>query len=145
MGMSRIFWDTNLYIYLIEGRSSMAGQVETLRSKMLARGDQLLTSTLTLGEVLVKPITMGDLKLSAVYQNALTVSSGHGRHSTCLRGISGSRSLHHQRRPASREAGRRNSVHRATGPGSHLKNGTPVLAIKKRGRGFFRRVPFFCN
>ncbi len=73
--MSRIFWDTNLYIYLIEGRSSMAGQVETLRSKMLARGDQLLTSTLTLGEVLVKPITMGDLKLSAVYQNALTVSS----------------------------------------------------------------------
>jgi len=73
--MSRIFWDTNLYIYLIEGKTSMAQQVVVLRKKMIARGDQLLTSTLTLGEVLVKPLQMGDLRLSAVYQKELTVSS----------------------------------------------------------------------
>ncbi len=52
--MSRVFWDTNLYIYLTEGRSALAHQIETLRGKMRARGDELLTSTLTLGEVLVK-------------------------------------------------------------------------------------------
>jgi predicted nucleic acid-binding protein len=73
--MSRIFWDTNLYIYLIEGKSSLAQQVVVLRKKMLARGDQLLTSTLTLGEVLVKPLQMGDLKLSSIYEKELTLSS----------------------------------------------------------------------
>lgn len=73
--MSRIFWDTNLFIYLIEGKSLLSQQVVALRRKMRARGDQLLTSTLTLGEVLVKPLQMGDLKLSTVYQKGLTVSS----------------------------------------------------------------------
>lgn len=73
--MSRIFWDTNLYIYLIEGKSSQAQQVEDLRRKMRARGDQLLTSTLTLGEVLVKPLQMGDQKLSRLYQQEMEVSS----------------------------------------------------------------------
>ena len=73
--MSRIFWDTNLYIYLIEGKSLMAQQVAVLRRKMRARGDQLLTSTLTLGEVLVKPLQMGDLKLASLYQQELTLSS----------------------------------------------------------------------
>jgi uncharacterized protein len=73
--MSRIFWDTNLYIYLIEGKSSIAQQVVVLRKKMRARGDQLLTSTLTLGEVLVKPLQVGDLKLANVYQEELTLSS----------------------------------------------------------------------
>jgi uncharacterized protein len=73
--MSRIFWDTNLYIYLIEGKSLMAQQVAVLRRKMRARGDQLLTSTLTLGEVLVKPLQMGDLKLASLYKQELTLSS----------------------------------------------------------------------
>ncbi len=73
--MSRIFWDTNLYIYLIEGKSLMAQQVAVLRKKMRARGDQLLTSTLTLGEVLVKPLQMGDLKLASLYQQELALSS----------------------------------------------------------------------
>jgi predicted nucleic acid-binding protein len=73
--MSRIFWDTNLYIYLMEGRSSLADQVEALRNKMRTRGDELLTSTLTLGEVLVKPMKMGDQKLAAAYHKGLAASS----------------------------------------------------------------------
>ena len=48
--MSRIFWDTNLFIYLIAGKSSLAQQVVVLRKKMRARGHQLLASTLILGE-----------------------------------------------------------------------------------------------
>lgn len=52
--MSRIFWDTNLYIYLFEDYGELSALAGDLRSKMLKRGDQLLTSTLTLGEILVK-------------------------------------------------------------------------------------------
>jgi predicted nucleic acid-binding protein len=39
---------------------------------MSARGDQLLTSTLTLGEVLVKPLERGDEELCRKYEEAIT-------------------------------------------------------------------------
>ncbi len=52
--MTRVFWDTNLFVYLLEG-GTFAGRVGELRMRMLERGDQLLTSALTLGELLVKP------------------------------------------------------------------------------------------
>jgi predicted nucleic acid-binding protein len=42
---------------------------------MLTRGDQLLTSTLTLGEVLVKPIERGDTALYRAFVNAITHSA----------------------------------------------------------------------
>lgn len=73
--MSRIFWDTNLYIYLIEGRSSLTSQVEALRKKMRDRGDELFTSTLTLGEVLVKPLAQGDQRLATAVQKGIVTSS----------------------------------------------------------------------
>ena len=57
--MSRIFWDTNLFIYLFEEYGELSRRVQRLRSSMLSRGDQLLTSSLTLGEILVKPIEQG--------------------------------------------------------------------------------------
>ena len=53
--MSRIFWDTNLFIYLLEYYGKLSGRVAKLRNRMLSRKDQLYTSTLTLGEILVKP------------------------------------------------------------------------------------------
>jgi predicted nucleic acid-binding protein len=53
--MSRIFWDSNLFIYLVEDFGPLSEQVVRLRERMLARGDELITSTLTLGEVLVHP------------------------------------------------------------------------------------------
>ena len=70
--MSRIFWDTNLFIYLFEGSGSHAEQVKNLRRSMSLRGDQLLTSTLTLGEVLVKPTERGDDELARKYEEAIT-------------------------------------------------------------------------
>ena len=73
--MSRVFWDTNLFIYLFEGTGAPARRVEALRRKMLARGDQLLTSTLTLGEVLVKPHEQGKEELVRRYQEAITTTS----------------------------------------------------------------------
>jgi predicted nucleic acid-binding protein len=72
--MSRIFWDTNLFIYLFEGHGPLHEQVAALRKAMLARGDQLLTSTLTLGEILVKPIEQGDRELSRKYEEAITAT-----------------------------------------------------------------------
>jgi hypothetical protein len=60
--MSRIFWDTNLFIYLWEDYGALSQAVVELRAKMLRRGDQLLTSTLTLAEILVKPTVAGNAK-----------------------------------------------------------------------------------
>ena len=47
--MSRVFWDTNLFVYLVEDRGERAEQVAALRRRMIERGDELLTSALTLG------------------------------------------------------------------------------------------------
>jgi predicted nucleic acid-binding protein len=70
--MSRIFWDTNLFIYLWEDYGALSQAVQTLRTKMLRRGDQLLTSTLTLGEILVKPSAAGNVDLCKKYENAIS-------------------------------------------------------------------------
>jgi predicted nucleic acid-binding protein len=69
--MSRIFWDTNLFVYLIEDRGSLSERVATLRARMLERRDELYTSALTLGELLVKPLEAGDETLAATYETAV--------------------------------------------------------------------------
>ncbi|MFZ3202026.1 MAG: type II toxin-antitoxin system VapC family toxin [Candidatus Acidiferrales bacterium] len=69
--MSRIFWDTNLFIYLFEDYGALSKEVEALRGRMIARGDQLFSSALTLGEVLVKPSEKGDERLARSYREAL--------------------------------------------------------------------------
>ena len=73
--MSRVFWDTNLFIYLFEDLGGFTSQVATLRSRMLTRGDELFTSAVTLGEILVKPMQMGDTKAVAYYQKLLTTTA----------------------------------------------------------------------
>ena len=70
--MSRIFWDTNLFIYLIEDYGQLSQRVVVLRERMLRRNDQLCTSTLTLAEVLVKPLEAGNEPLQQKYRQALT-------------------------------------------------------------------------
>ena len=69
--MSRIFWDTNLFVYLVEDRGARAEQVVALRQWMIEREDELLTSALTLGEVLVKPVEAGDEALVRRYEHAI--------------------------------------------------------------------------
>jgi predicted nucleic acid-binding protein len=70
--VSRIFWDTNLFIYLWEDYGALSKAVTALRQKMLRRGDQLLTSTLTLGEILVKPTVAGNIELCRKYEDAIS-------------------------------------------------------------------------
>jgi predicted nucleic acid-binding protein len=71
MGVSRIFWDTNLFIYLIEDFGSLSERVIDLRKRMVERGDELYTSALTLGEILIKPLEAGDEALARRYESAL--------------------------------------------------------------------------
>ena len=73
--MSRIFWDTNLFIYLFEDKGELTEQVVSLRQRMIVRQDQLLTSALTLGEILVKPLAAGDGELMRRYERTITASA----------------------------------------------------------------------
>ncbi|MGC2475038.1 MAG: PIN domain-containing protein [Candidatus Sulfotelmatobacter sp.] len=50
--MSRIYWDTMLFIYWLEDNPEFAKRVNTIRRRMQERNDQLLTGALTFGEVL---------------------------------------------------------------------------------------------
>lgn len=67
--MARVFWDTNLFIYLFERNAEWSPRVVELRRKMLARGDELLTSYLTIGEVIAKPKQLGNVMLEKSYLN----------------------------------------------------------------------------
>jgi predicted nucleic acid-binding protein len=49
--MSRIFWDSMLFIYLIEGHPRFSLRVEYLLRRSLEREDRLFTSHLAVGEV----------------------------------------------------------------------------------------------
>lgn len=69
--MSRVFWDTNLFIYLIEGTGERSRQVLELYGRMRERGDSLFTSALTVGEVLVKPVERNNEALRRRYEQAL--------------------------------------------------------------------------
>jgi predicted nucleic acid-binding protein len=71
MGVSRIFWDTNLFIYLIEDYGKLSERVVRLRQRMNERQDELYTSTLTVGEILIKPFEANDEILARRYEAAL--------------------------------------------------------------------------
>ncbi len=69
--MSRIFWDTNLFVYLIEGRGPRTDAVSRLRKRMIERRDELFVSSLTFGEILVRPLEAGNAALAARYEDAI--------------------------------------------------------------------------
>lgn len=50
--MSRVFWDTMLLVYLVEGHKTFQPKVRSLLARSYQRGDVLLTSYLALGEVM---------------------------------------------------------------------------------------------
>ncbi len=50
--MSRIYWDSMLFIYWLEGNPQFGKKVDAIWSRMQERNDQLLTAALTFGEVL---------------------------------------------------------------------------------------------
>lgn len=73
--MSRIFWDTSLFIYLFEDYGRNSERVAGLRQRMLERKDELVTSALTIGEVLVKPSAARDDELCRKYEDAIRATA----------------------------------------------------------------------
>ena len=69
--MSVVFWDTNLFIFFLEGAIPEATKVRELKERMRERGDQLVTSTLTLAETQVKPLERGNARLAEEYEALL--------------------------------------------------------------------------
>jgi predicted nucleic acid-binding protein len=67
--MARIFWDSNLFIYLFEKNVEWSPRVVQFRQRMRQRRDVLLTSCLTVGEVLTKPKELGNATLEKAYLN----------------------------------------------------------------------------
>jgi predicted nucleic acid-binding protein len=49
--VSRIYWDSMLFIYWLEGNPRFGKRVDAIWSRMQERNDQLLTSALAFGEV----------------------------------------------------------------------------------------------
>ena len=66
--MKRIFWDTNIFIYLIEKTPGFHDKAYSLRRKIAENGSELITSTLTLAEVLVQPFRKGNKTLADQYR-----------------------------------------------------------------------------
>jgi predicted nucleic acid-binding protein len=73
--MSRVFWDTNIFIYFFEDHGRQGKSARGLRERMLGRGDQLVTSAMTVGEILVKPRERQDLDLCREYERAITATA----------------------------------------------------------------------
>lgn len=69
--MSKVFFDTNVFIYMFEGLEPMRSRTLAIRKRMLGRGDQLVTSAMTLGEVLVRPTRLGQTSLIEQYDQAI--------------------------------------------------------------------------
>jgi uncharacterized protein len=57
--MSRIYWDTMLFVYLLEADPQFGPRVSGMYEEMMLREDRLCTSIFTVGEVLVGPQKRG--------------------------------------------------------------------------------------
>lgn len=69
--MSKVFFDTHVFIYMFEGLEPNRSRVLGIRKRMLDRGDRIVTSAMTLGEVLVKPTKLGQTSLIEQYDRAI--------------------------------------------------------------------------
>jgi predicted nucleic acid-binding protein len=73
--MSKVFFDTNLFIYMFEGLEPFRSRTLEIRKRMIDRGDQIVTSAMTLGEVLVKPSKLGQTSLIDEYDRAIRATA----------------------------------------------------------------------
>ena len=69
--MSKIFFDTNVFIYLFEDYEPFSTMVDACWRRMIQRGDRLVTSAMTLGELLVKPTELGQASVIEEYDRII--------------------------------------------------------------------------
>ena len=58
--MRRIYWDTMLYAYWLEGNNKLSQRIQQIHRTMLQRSDTLCSSLFVLGELMVGPIKAND-------------------------------------------------------------------------------------
>jgi predicted nucleic acid-binding protein len=73
--VNRIFWDSNIFVYLLEDYADDSERVASMRQRMLEHGDRLVTSALTVGEVTVKARQSGQLELCQRFEDAIVRSA----------------------------------------------------------------------
>jgi predicted nucleic acid-binding protein len=73
--MRKIFFDTNIFIYMFEGLEPNRSRLIEIRRRMLERGDRIVTSAMTLGELLVKPTKLGQTSLIEQYDRAVRATA----------------------------------------------------------------------
>jgi len=69
--MSKVFFDTNVFVYLFEDYEPFSSMVDAVWRRMVRRSDKLVTSAMTLGELLVKPSKLGQASLVEQYDHAI--------------------------------------------------------------------------
>ena len=69
--MSRIFWDTNLFIYLYEQDDEYFDRLRAMLSLMTVREDELVTSWMSIAELQVQPRRTGRSKQCADFVDAM--------------------------------------------------------------------------
>ncbi|MFZ0284202.1 MAG: PIN domain-containing protein [Terriglobales bacterium] len=62
--MSRIYWDTMLFVYWIEENPRYIGRIHRLLEKMKLRGDRLHTSSFAVGETLTGFYKSGSFEIA---------------------------------------------------------------------------------
>lgn len=69
--MSRIYWDTMLFVYWLEEHPRYSQRIAHLLERMTERQDTLLTSVFTLAELLVGPYLKNDERLARKIRETL--------------------------------------------------------------------------
>ena len=67
--MRRIYWDTMLFAYWLEGERRFAPRVQSILESMTAREDVLCASAFTLAELLVFPVKRRDSSAVEAIEN----------------------------------------------------------------------------
>jgi uncharacterized protein len=57
--VTRVYWDSMLFIYILEGNPTFGPKVVRILKQIVSRGDSLCTSVFTLGEILTGPRRRG--------------------------------------------------------------------------------------
>lgn len=69
--MSRIYWDSMLFIYWLDDNPHFARRVASIHARMSERKDELITSAVTVGEVLAGVYRKGPTSRVDEVRNAL--------------------------------------------------------------------------
>jgi uncharacterized protein len=69
--MSRVYWDSMLFIYWLEDHPQYAKQVDAIHARMKQRQDRLITGAFTFGEVLAGVYRRGNADLADQFRTLL--------------------------------------------------------------------------